>query len=206
MSLLFGAPRTAKLADLEGVEDPEALKALIDGASQQRIQTAVVKADTRGSGVARSTSAVALDAEQAQQALEKQQQALEKQQRSRTGAGAPSTGGGSAPVASSSSSTGDGGIPHWVLTTMYGLTNLSSVVMIVVANKMVLFTHKFSFAVTLTCLHALFTAVGMTTLAAAGVFEHKHVPWTRTAPIAAVYVGFVVLNNLSIQLNPLGAP
>jgi hypothetical protein len=93
-----------------------------------------------------------------------------------------------------------------MLTTAYGVTNLSSVVLIVVANKMVLFTHKFAFAVTLTWLHAVFTAVGMAAMAGAGVFERKAVSWRRTAPIAAVYVGFVVLNNLSIQLNPLGEP
>jgi solute carrier family 35 protein E3 len=90
------------------------------------------------------------------------------------------------------------------LTAAYGVTNLSSVVMIVVANKMVLFTYKFSFAVMLTWLHAIFTTVGMAAMSACGAFESKRVPWTRTLPIAAVYVGFIVFNNLSIQLNPLG--
>lgn len=77
--------------------------------------------------------------------------------------------------------------------------------MIVVANKMVLYTHKFSFAITLTALHALFTAAGMAAMAAGGLFEHRQVPLARSAPIAAVYVGFIVFNNLSIQLNTVGA-
>lgn len=94
--------------------------------------------------------------------------------------------------------------PHWVLTTIYGLTNLSSVVMIVVANKMVLFTYKFHFVVTLTLLHSVFTAVGMAAMAAAGVFQVKTISWKHSVPVAAVYVGFIVFNNLSIQINPLG--
>lgn len=84
------------------------------------------------------------------------------------------------------------------------MTNLSSVVMIVVANKMVLFTHKFSFVVTLTLLHSLFTAVGMTAMAAAGLFQVKKMPVKSSMSVAAVYVGFIIFNNLSIQLNPLG--
>ena len=118
------------------------------------------------------------------------------------GASAAASAGGAA--ASSAAAAQRRAAPHWVLTASYGLTNLSSVVMIVVANKMVLFTHRFRFAVTLTWLHAVFTTVGMAAMARCGVFERKPVPWARTAPVAAVYVGFVVLNNLSIQLNPLG--
>ncbi|KAI8472997.1 MAG: triose-phosphate transporter family-domain-containing protein [Monoraphidium minutum] len=95
-------------------------------------------------------------------------------------------------------------IPQVVLTAAYGVTNLASVVAIVVANKKALFTYKFNFPVTLTWLHAVFTAVGMTLMARSGVFEQKSVPWRRTLPVAAVNVGFVVFNNWSIQLNPLG--
>ena len=119
--------------------------------------------------------------------------------------GAVTGAGAAAAVAGSGSGSGhDAALPHWVLTAVYGLTNLSSVVMIVVANKMVLFTYKFSFVVTLTLLHSLFTAVGMRAMAAAGLFQVRPVAARHSVPVAAVYVGFIVFNNLSIQINPLG--
>jgi hypothetical protein len=85
-----------------------------------------------------------------------------------------------------------------------GLTNLCSVVLIVVANKVVMTTHRFAFPVALTCCHSAVTAVGMAGMAAAGIFEVKRLPWARTAPVAVVYVGFVIFNNLSIQTNTVG--
>jgi solute carrier family 35 protein E3 len=91
-----------------------------------------------------------------------------------------------------------------VKAALYGLTNLSSVVAIVFANKLVLYTHGFHFAATLTWLHTIFTTIGMVAMAAVGFFEIKRVPVTKSLPVATVYVGFIVLNNLSIQLNTVG--
>jgi solute carrier family 35 protein E3 len=91
-----------------------------------------------------------------------------------------------------------------VLPAVYGLANLSSVIAIVVANKLALKTHGFSFPVALTWCHTAFTALGMTLLARLALFERKGVPRRRAAPVACVYVGFLVLNNLSIQLNTVG--
>jgi hypothetical protein len=91
-----------------------------------------------------------------------------------------------------------------MLTVIYGVTNLLSVVLIVVSNKMVLFTYKFSFVVTLTLLHSIFTAVGMAAMAGGGLFPVKKISPRHSVPVAAVYVGFIVFNNLSIQINPLG--
>lgn len=85
-----------------------------------------------------------------------------------------------------------------------GLTNLSSVVTIVLANKVVMSTYKFSFPVCLTWFHSIVTALGMVAMAAAGTFQVKKLPWTKTAPVAAAYVGFVIFNNLSIQVNTVG--
>lgn len=87
---------------------------------------------------------------------------------------------------------------------MYGLANLGSVVSIVVANKMVLFTCRFSFVMTLTLLHSIFTALGMAAMAAAGLFEIKQIAAWHSMQLAAAYAGFIVSNTLSIQLNPLG--
>uniref|UniRef100_A0A383VFD1 Sugar phosphate transporter domain-containing protein n=1 Tax=Tetradesmus obliquus TaxID=3088 RepID=A0A383VFD1_TETOB len=91
-----------------------------------------------------------------------------------------------------------------VKATLFGLTNLSSVVAIVFANKLVLYTHGFHFAATLTWLHTIFTTIGMIAMAAVGFFEIKRVPVSKSLPVATVYVGFIVLNNLSIQLNTVG--
>ncbi|KAF6259080.1 hypothetical protein COO60DRAFT_1053503 [Scenedesmus sp. NREL 46B-D3] len=54
---------------------------------------------------------------------------------------------------------------------IYGLTNLGSVVTIVVANKVVMSTYKFSFPVCLTWFHSVVTALGMVAMAAAGMFQ-----------------------------------
>ncbi|WIA17138.1 hypothetical protein OEZ85_014030 [Tetradesmus obliquus] len=57
---------------------------------------------------------------------------------------------------------------------------------------------------TLTWLHTIFTTIGMIAMAAVGFFEIKRVPVSKSLPVATVYVGFIVLNNLSIQLNTVG--
>jgi hypothetical protein len=56
-------------------------------------------------------------------------------------------------------------------TRLAGLTNLGSVVTIVVANKVVMSTYKFSFPVCLTWFHSIVTALGMMAMAAAGMFQ-----------------------------------
>jgi solute carrier family 35 protein E3 len=91
-----------------------------------------------------------------------------------------------------------------IKAALYGITNLSSVVAIVFANKLVLYTHGFHFAATLTWFHTIFTTIGMIAMAAVGFFEIKRVPIAKSLPVATVYVGFIVLNNLSIQLNTVG--
>lgn len=104
-----------------------------------------------------------------------------------------------------SSGAASSGRGAWVLPAAYGLTNLSSVITIVFANKIVLGSCGFSFPVALTWLHTLFTASGMVAMAAAGLFPVKAVPLHKSLPMACVYVGFIVFNNLSIRYNP-GSP
>jgi hypothetical protein len=48
---------------------------------------------------------------------------------------------------------------------------LFSVVAIVVVNKVVMSTYNFSFPVCLTWFHSIVTALGMTAMAAAGMFQ-----------------------------------
>jgi hypothetical protein len=206
MSALFGGggrPTMRARGDIEArdVDAQAEVKMLLRGASQAKVEASVVKSDTsRGGSLARAGGAADGEAAAAAAAA-----ALDAA-RARASGAAPGPGSTAAASAGGAPHAPPRrGVPQWALTGAYGVTNLASVVMIVVANKMVLFTHKFGFAITLTCLHALFTAVGMAAMAAAGVFPRKAVPLSKTLPIAAVYVGFVVFNNLSIQLNPLGA-
>jgi hypothetical protein len=91
-----------------------------------------------------------------------------------------------------------------MLPTLYGLTNLSSVVLIVFANKIVLGSYRFHFPVMLTWLHTIATAAGMVASAALGMFPTKQVPLAKSLPMSAVYVAFIVFNNLSIRHNPVG--
>jgi solute carrier family 35 protein E3 len=36
------------------------------------------------------------------------------------------------------------------------------------------------------------------------ILQVKKLPWQKTAPVACAYVGFVIFNNLSIQVNTVG--
>lgn len=87
---------------------------------------------------------------------------------------------------------------------VYLTTNIIFVVAIVIANKKALTTYGFAFPVALTWLHTVFTAVGMQLLCSCGLFDKKTITIKQSLPVAATYVGFVVLNNLSIQLNTVG--
>lgn len=66
-------------------------------------------------------------------------------------------------------------------------------------------TFAFSFPVALTLLHALFTAGGMEAMCRGGLFARKAAPAAATLPVAAAYVGSIVLSNWSIHLNTVGA-
>jgi len=215
---LLGSPR--ELSPQQAVEkewsNAEELPLVLRDSTvqQRRMEPSVVKADSRGgASVAPTAAGVLNSAASGERAdLEAATQPLlsaEHGTKSVNGASAATSplpaAGSASPHHSGGGGAPGGATPQWLLTACYGLTNLSSVVMIVVANKMVLFTYKFSFVVTLTLLHSIFTAAGMGAMAGAGLFTVKPISPRHSVPIAAVYVGFIVFNNLSIQINPLGA-
>lgn len=72
------------------------------------------------------------------------------------------------------------------------------------ALKAVLSTFGFHFIYALTLIHTLTTLAGMKAFQAAGLFEKKALPTRALAPLAAAYVGYIVLNNLNLQLNTVG--
>lgn len=86
----------------------------------------------------------------------------------------------------------------------YLFVNVASASGIVFANKAVFKFYDFHFAVTLTWIHTLFTIVGMRLFARAGMFKPKKLTFAQVAPLAAAFVGYVVLNNISLNLNSVG--
>lgn len=62
----------------------------------------------------------------------------------------------------------------------------------------------FHFTYALTFVHTLVTWLGMQAFLRAGLFEPKDVPKERLAPLAAAYVGYIVLCNLNLNINPVG--
>ncbi|GFH13071.1 TPT domain-containing protein, partial [Haematococcus lacustris] len=74
----------------------------------------------------------------------------------------------------------------------------------VFANKYVFTTCRFRFTYALTWIHTLFTLLGMTCFARCGMFETKKMPAGRLAPLAAAYVAYIVLCNLSLNVNTVG--
>ena len=50
----------------------------------------------------------------------------------------------------------------------------------------------------------MFTLLGMLALAKLGWFEIKQIPQSKLAQLAAAYVGYIVLCNLSLKVNTVG--
>ncbi|KAK9827987.1 hypothetical protein WJX81_005426 [Elliptochloris bilobata] len=86
----------------------------------------------------------------------------------------------------------------------YAAFNTFAAVGITFANKAVFSVFHFNYVYMLTLIHALATVAGMHAFAAAGMFEPKALkPW-QVLPLAVAFVGYVVLWNVSLQLNSVG--
>lgn len=92
----------------------------------------------------------------------------------------------------------------WVKPVLYGALNIVSASGIVFANKAVFTTYGFKFTCALTLIHTLFTMVGMRVFLKAGLFQYKKLPQLQLLPLAAAYVGYIVLCNLSLNVNTVG--
>jgi solute carrier family 35 protein E3 len=92
----------------------------------------------------------------------------------------------------------------WVKPLAYAALNIASASGIVFANKMVFQNFGFRFTVALTWVHTAVTWVGMRAMLRAGMFQAKILPPIRVAPLAAAFVGYIVLCNLSLNLNTVG--
>ena len=81
--------------------------------------------------------------------------------------------------------------------------NFWSGVTIIWANKLA-YLSGFRWALLLTCLHFVVTYLGLEISASCGMFERVKVPIREVLPISAVFCGFVIFNNLSLQYNDVG--
>lgn len=65
-----------------------------------------------------------------------------------------------------------------------------------------IFNFKFTYA--LTFIHTIVTMFGMQLFLRFGVFEQKQVAKQKLLSLAAAYVGYIVLCNLNLNINPVG--
>lgn len=86
----------------------------------------------------------------------------------------------------------------------FAILNITTASAIVFANKAVMTTFGFHFIYALTLIHTLATLVGMKVFAYFGMFEKKKLPKISIASLAGAYVGYIVLNNLNLQMNTVG--
>jgi hypothetical protein len=96
-------------------------------------------------------------------------------------------------------------VPLRLRAGAYVALNIASTCGIVFANKCVLGVFGFGVPVALTLIHALFTSAGMELMCLAGLLPRKAAPARAVLPLAAAYVGSIVLSNASIHLNTVGA-
>jgi len=83
------------------------------------------------------------------------------------------------------------------------ILNICFSVVIVLLNKFI-YTH-FSFPnMTMTCLHFIFTTIGVSVCYKLNVFNRKCLPVWPMASMSLSFCGFVTLTNLSLEYNTVG--
>ncbi len=87
------------------------------------------------------------------------------------------------------------------LTVFYIAFNILAAVCIVFANKMVMSVYNWRYVYALTFLHTSTSWAGMGIFAVFKMYKKKELPKLKVLPLAGAYVGYVVLNNLSLQIN-----
>lgn len=73
---------------------------------------------------------------------------------------------------------------------------------IVFANKLVFEAYSFKYPIALTWAHTLATLAGSRIFARLGMFTPKtDIPVRKVLPLAVAFIGYIVLNNASLQIN-----
>jgi len=83
------------------------------------------------------------------------------------------------------------------------LTNVVSSVAIIQVNKYIYVNYEYP-NMSLTCLHFIFTFIGLVICERCGLFKIKKVPIIKMLPMSVSFCGFVVLTNYSLQYNSVG--
>ena len=81
--------------------------------------------------------------------------------------------------------------------------NVCFSIIIVLLNKWI-YTHYGFPNITMTCLHFVFTTIGLLICQFLGVFSPKSLPIRSMLPLSLSFCGFVVFTNLSLQTNTVG--
>ncbi|KAJ1630745.1 triose-phosphate transporter family-domain-containing protein [Pavlovales sp. CCMP2436] len=89
-------------------------------------------------------------------------------------------------------------------SVFYMLLNLASSISIVLVNKWLFNNCSYEFPTFLTMLHFAFTFLGLQVCAWMGLFTPKPLALWRVARLSSAFCGFVVLTNISLQLNSVG--
>jgi solute carrier family 35 protein E3 len=91
----------------------------------------------------------------------------------------------------------------YVIPACLALNVLASI-SIVLVNKMVYDWYNFKYGTLLTFLHFVFTFLGLEVFQRCGLFEVKKLSIMSVVPLSLSFCGFVVLTNISLQLNTVG--
>ncbi len=89
-----------------------------------------------------------------------------------------------------------------LVTSCIGL-NLVSSITIVLLNKWIYTYYGFP-NISMTCIHFIFTTIGLILCSQANVFQPKSLPIIKMLPLSLTFCGFVVFTNLSLQTNTVG--
>jgi len=84
------------------------------------------------------------------------------------------------------------------------ITNILSVVGIVITNKYITEVDGFHFMVFLSFLHFLFTTIGTRVMLMMGLFSYQPAPLTGILPVAAGSLLSVAFMNLNLSYNSVG--
>lgn len=82
-------------------------------------------------------------------------------------------------------------------------SNLMLSILIVLINKWI-YTHYNFPNISMTCIHFIFTTLGLVLCEKFGIFQPKYLPLANMIPLSLTFCGFVLFTNLSLQTNTVG--
>ena len=83
------------------------------------------------------------------------------------------------------------------------LANILLSVLIILLNKWIYVHYGFP-NVTMTCVHFIFTTIGVAICEKLGIFHRRMLPLGQMVLLSLTFCGFVVFTNLSLKYNTVG--